>query len=138
MVARIYLVINLRDIAVFIDENADTARITRLAVGTRTICDPDAAVSIAQQRKGELVLLGKRGVTLDVVEADTKDLDIILLEISDLIAEPATLDRSTRSIGLWIEPQNNLAAAQFRKRDILAFMRREREVRRPFTDLRHH
>jgi len=77
-----------------------------------------------------LVLLGKRGILFDVVKADTQDLDIILSEIADLIAEPATLNRSARCIGLRIEPQNNLAAAQFRKHDVFALVRGEREVRR--------
>jgi hypothetical protein len=92
-------------------------------------------IGIAEQRKGKLILLGELGILFDVVEADAEDLDIIPFKIANLIAEPATLDRSAGSVGLRIEPENNLAAAQFRERDTFALMSREREVRRRFANL---
>jgi hypothetical protein len=77
---------------------------TGLIVGTCTIRQADPAIGIAQQRKRKFVLLGEGGVLFDIVEADAQDLDIILFEIADLIAEPATLSSSSGSICLRIEP----------------------------------
>jgi hypothetical protein len=138
MVARIYPVVDSRDIAVLVNQNTDPAGVTRLFIGTRAICDSHAAIGIAQQWKGKIVLLGERSILFNVVKADAKDLDIILIEVADLIAEPATLDRSARGIGLRIEPENNLASAQFRERNTLALMSRERKVRCRFANLWHH
>jgi hypothetical protein len=104
MVARIHLVIDPREVAVLVDEKAHTARMTGLIVGTCTIRQADPAIGIAQQRKRKFVLLGEGGVLFDIVEADAQDLDIILFEIADLIAEPATLSSSSGSICLRIEP----------------------------------
>jgi hypothetical protein len=135
MVARIDLVVDARDVAVLVDQNTDAAGVACLIIGTRAVCDSHAVIGIAEQWEGKLVLIGELGIPFNVVEADTQDLDIILIEIGDLIAEPATLDRSAGGIGLRIEPQNNLAAAQFREGDTLAFMSREREVRCGFANL---
>jgi len=135
MVARIDLVVDSRDAAVLVDQNTDAAGVPSLIVGTRTVGNSHAAIGIAEQGEGKLVLIGELGVLLDVVEADTEDLDIILFEVGNLIAEPATLDRSAGGIGLRIEPENDLAAAQFRERDPLALMRGEREVRCRFANL---
>jgi hypothetical protein len=135
MVARIDLIVDARDVAVLVDQNADAIGVTCLIIGTRAVCDSHAAIGIAEQGEGKLVLIGELGIPFNVVEADTQDLDIILIEVGDLIAEPATLDRSAGGIGLRIEPENNLAAAQFRERNTLAFMSREREVRCGFANL---
>jgi hypothetical protein len=74
----------------------------------------------------------------DVIEADAEDLNIVLVEVANLVAEPATFDRSAGSIGLGIEPEDNFAPAQFRECDLLALVTREREVRRRFANLEHY
>ena len=48
MVARIYLVIDTRHIAVLVDQDADAAGVTRLIIGTGAVRDPNAAIGIAQ------------------------------------------------------------------------------------------
>jgi hypothetical protein len=112
MIARIDLVVDLRNPAILVDQKADSAGVTRLGVGTGTVGQSNAAIGVAQQWKWKIIPLCKRGILFNVVEADAQDLDIVLFEVADLIAEPATLDRSARCVGLGIKPENHLSAAQ--------------------------
>jgi hypothetical protein len=138
MIARIHLVVDSDELAVFVDQKTHTTRVTRLTVSAGAVRHPDAAVGIAKQRKGKVVLLSKAGILFDIVEADAEDLNIVLLEVGNLIAEPATLDRSARCIGLWIKPEYNLAPTQFRECDLLALVTAESEIRRWFANLEHY
>jgi hypothetical protein len=138
MIARIHLVIDPRKLAVLIDQETHAARKSRLAIGTGAVRHSHAPVGIAKQRKRKVVFLGKVGILLDVIEADAEDLNVVLVEVANLIAEPATLDRSAGGIGLGIEPEDNFAPAQFRESGLLALMTREREVRRWFSNLEHY
>ena len=137
MIARIHLVIDSRELAVFVDQETHTTRVTRLTISASAVCHPHAPVGIAKQREWKVVFLGKAGVLFDIVEADAEDLNIVLIEVADLVAEPATLDRSARCVGLGIKPKDNLAPAQFRECDLLALVTRESEIRRRFANLKH-
>lgn len=50
------------------------------------------------------MLLSEGGILFNIVEADAQYLDIILVEVANLIAEPATLNRSAGGISLRIKP----------------------------------
>ena len=84
------------------------------------------------------MLLGERGILLDIVKADAQNLDIVLLEISNLITKPAALGGTARSVRFRVEPQQHLAAAQFCERNLLARVSHQCKVRRWFANLRHH
>ena len=58
----------------------------------------------------------------DRVEADAQDDDIVFLEIGVLVTEPATFGRSTRGVGLGIEPQQDFVATKCGQRKRLAFV----------------
>jgi hypothetical protein len=138
MIARIHLVIDPRKLAVLIDQETHAARISRLAIRTGAVRHSHAPVGIAKQRKRKVVFLGKVGILLDVIEADAEDLNIVLVEVANLIAEPASLGRSAGGISLGIEPEDDFASTQFRECDLLALMTREHEVRRRFANLKHY
>lgn len=137
MITRIHLVIDPGELAVFVNQETHTTRITRLSIAASPIRHPDGSVGIAKQREWKIVLLGKISVLFDVVEADAQDLNVALIEVVDLVAEPATLSRSARRVGLGIKPEYYLAPPQFRERDLLPFVARESEIRRWFANLEH-
>jgi hypothetical protein len=138
MIARIHLVIDSGELAVFVNQETHTTSVTRLTVSTSAIRHSYAPVGIAQQREGKVVFLGKAGILFDIVEADAEDLNIVLIEVANLVAEPATLDRSARCVGLGIKPEYNFASAQFRECDLLALVTFESELRRRFANLEHY
>jgi hypothetical protein len=55
-----------------------------------------------------------------------------------LAAEPAAFDRSARSVSLGVKPQQNFAAAQTRKRKLVAFVGGQSEIGCDVTDFWHH
>jgi hypothetical protein len=138
MIARVHLVIDAHKFAVFIDQKAHTARISRLTISTGAVGHTHASVGIAKQRKRKVILLRKVGILFNVIEADAEDLNIVLVEVANLVAEPATLDRSAGGIGFGIEPQDNFATAQFCQRDLLTLMTHERKVRSRIANLEHY
>ena len=137
MIARIHLVIDPGELAVFVNQETHATRVTRLTIAASAIRHPHASVGIAKQREGKIVLLGKVGIPFDVVEADAQDLNVVLIEVVDLVAEPATLSRSARRVGLRIKPQYYFAPSQFRECDLLPLVTRESELRRRFANLEH-
>ena len=108
---RIDLPVGLRDLAVRRDDVGDAfgkpcLRGIRGAVG-----QPDFALRVAEERKRVFELLREVRVLRLRVEGDAPDLRVVFLEFRVEVAEPATLDRSTRRVGLRIEPQNDGPAA---------------------------
>jgi hypothetical protein len=120
MIARIHLVIDSSELAVFVNQETHAACVTCLTVSAGPIRHPHTSVGVAQQRKWEVVLLGKVGILFDIIEADAEYLNIVLIKVADLVAEPATLDRSARGVGLGIKPEYDFASTQFSERDLLA------------------
>jgi hypothetical protein len=108
---------DLRDDAVGIDEVRDAFGIALGARRRRAVGEADLAVGVAQQSEREVELLGEVAVLVDGVEADPEDLDVLAREVFGLIAEPATLDRSTRRVGLRVEPEDHVVAAEIGEPD---------------------
>jgi hypothetical protein len=137
VLARVHLLVHAGDRTALVDQVADAVREARLRVRHSAVRETDRAVGVAQQGIRERELLREGGVLLDTVEAGAEDLDIETVEISDLVAEPATFDRSTRGVGLRVEPQQDLVTAQAGQGQRLVFVRLHREVRCLVADLEH-
>ena len=138
MIARINLVIDTRDFARFVDQDTDSLRIPRLHVVARAIGEPERSLGVAQDRKVVVVLLREGGVLFNGVEARPQHRDIVLVEVGLMVAEPATLDRSARCVGLRIKPDQDLSVAQILKRDQVPLMRLQGEIRSDISGLNRH
>lgn len=138
MIARINLVVDTGDFACFVDQNTDPLRIPRLHVVTRAVRHPESSLGVAQDRKVVVVLLREGGVLRDAVEARPEHRNILLIEVGFLVAEPATFDGSARCIGLGIEPDQNLMAAQILKRHDVPLMGLQAELRGDISCLDRH
>ncbi len=112
MIARIYRVVNAGDLPLLVDQDANPLRMAGIQTVTGAVGHPKRALSIAQERKVEIVLFGEGGVLFNGVEACPQHYDALVFEIAQLVAEPATLDGSARGIGFGIEPQQDLASAE--------------------------
>jgi hypothetical protein len=138
MVARVDFVVNAGNLSGLVDEETDAICVTRIGIVARTVGHPKRAIGVAQQRKVEIVFLRERGVVLDAVKARPQHHDSIVLEIFLLSAEPAAFDRSARGVSFGVKPQQNFAAAQTRKRKLVAFMGGQSKIGRNVTNFWHH
>lgn len=138
VLAWIHLGVYLRDRAVLVDQVTDAIRVAGLRIVTGAVGETDLAVGVTQQRKGKVEFPSERGILFDRVEARAEDLDVESLELVLLIAEPATFNRSTRGISLWVEPQQHFAPAQAGQRERVTFVGGHREVRSRVTNVEHH
>lgn len=129
VIARIHTVVEARDLAGFIDQDANAFGVAILGARAGAAGEPERALGIAQQRKIERVFLGESGVLLNAVEARPKHYDILLVKVILLVAEPAALDRSARCTSLGIKPDEHLVPAQVPDRERPALVRRESEIR---------
>jgi len=127
----------LGDAAVLVDDVGDPLRVFVFRRVGGTVSDTDLAVGVTQQRKGEAEFLGEAGVGVDVVEAGAEDGGVLRFVLLDEVPEPGTLGRSARCIGLRIEPQDDLAAAQIVQRYLAAVMIQHFEIRSFVTNLEH-
>ena len=84
------------------------------SLGSRggAVGEADLAVGVAEQRVGEVELGREAGVLVGRVEADAEDLGVLRGVLIVEVPEPGTLDRSARGVGLRIEPEHDLLAAQ--------------------------
>src|SRR5262249_1484969 len=69
------------------------------------------AVRIAEQQEGEGELLREGLVLLDAVEAGAEHHDVLVAQLGSSIPEPLALDRSTRCVGLRVEPEHHVLAS---------------------------
>jgi hypothetical protein len=102
----------LGDAALFVDYIGDPLRVLVAGRGGSAVGQPDFAIGVAEQREGEAELLGEMAVGLDVVETGAEDGGVLRFVLVDEVPEPGTLGRSAGCVGLRIEPQHDLAAAQ--------------------------
>jgi hypothetical protein len=134
---RIDLGVNGPDDAVLADDVADALR----GAGVRAVAGPvgeaDGAALVAQKREVEIELLREGPVVGDGVEADADDLGVLLLELAELVAEPATLGGSSRRVGLRVEPEHDVLAAEVREADGLPAVIRRGEFRSLIALLQH-
>ena len=119
---RVDLRVHLRDLAVLVDDVGDPFRVLVLRRVGGAVGDADLAVGVAQQREGKIELLRETGVVGGVVEACAEDGRVLFFVLVDEVPEPGTLGRSARGVGLRIEPEHDLAAAQIVQGDGLPVM----------------
>jgi len=103
---------DLRDLARGIDEVRDALGIALGGGIGGAVGETDFAIGVAQEPEREIELLGEVSVLLGRIEADAEDLDVLADELGGLVAEPATLDRSTGCVGLRIEPEDHVVTAK--------------------------
>jgi hypothetical protein len=127
----------LGDAAVLVDHIRDPLRVFVSRRIGGAVCDSDAAVGVAEQRKGEVELLREMGVVGDVVETGAEDGGVLLFVLADEVPEPGTFFRSARCVGLRVKPEHNLAAAQIVKRHGVAVVIQNREVRGFVANVQH-
>jgi hypothetical protein len=127
----------LSDAAVFVDDVGDPLRVLIFRRFGGAIGDTNLAVSVTQKGEGETELLGEAGVGVDIVEAGAEDGGVLRFVLVDEVPEPGTLGRSARCVGLRIEPQHNLAAAQIMQRNLAAVMIQHFEIGSFVSNLEH-
>ncbi len=136
-----------RDLAVFVDNEGDAIRVSITGLGVflrraaqrslgyaHAVLFGDLTV-VREQREVELVLLGEVLVGFFVVERNTDDLCIELVEIRDPVAEGFRLGNSTRGFVFGIEVQHDRRALELGQGDHLPGVRLERKVRRGVAHL---
>ncbi len=134
MSRRVGDVVDVHDSLIGTDQIRGAARIS----GVRWIVDAvrlsHRVVDIAQQLERPLKLLGERTVRGDGVVARAEHDDIAGLKLADSITESVALDRSTRGVGFWIEPEQHVAPCELAQADASAIVCGNVEVRRVATN----
>ena len=127
----------LGDLPLFIDHvgdapGVDVARGLGGAVG-----HADAAVGVAEEGEGELELLGEGLVLFLGVEADAEDLGVLGCVLLAEVPEPGTLARSTRGVGLRVEPEDDFLAPEVAELDAIAVVVGDFEIGSLLSGLEH-
>jgi hypothetical protein len=129
--------VGLRDPAVLVDDVCDPFRILVVGRFRCAVRESDAAIGVAQQREGEVVLFGELRVRSDVIETDAEDRGVLRFVLGDEVPEPGTLGRSARCIGLRIKPEHDLPPAQIVQRNLAAAMIGHFKVRSLVANVQH-
>jgi hypothetical protein len=129
--------VRLGDAALLVDDVGDPLRVFVFRRVGGTVGDTDLAVGVTQQREGEVEFLGEAGVGGDIVETGAEDGGVLRFVLVDEVPEPGTLGRSARCVGLRIEPQHDLPAAQIVQRNLVAVMIQHFEIRSFVSNLEH-
>ena len=96
--------LEILNFTVWTNQNADAGRVFCVRTFARAISEAHGAISVAKQRKTEGKLLGEVFVLFDGVETDAQNLCVFLFKFVVDVAEPATLDGSSRGVGFGIKP----------------------------------
>ena len=112
----VYLGQSVGDLPIFIDDIAYAVGIARVGRIAGAVCQADAAVGVREQQERVVELLGEGLVLVLGVETYAEDFGTLVVELLDSVTEPISLNRSTRGIGLWIEPEYNLFATELGER----------------------
>ena len=126
----------LFDLAVAADHHAD-ARRALLRIGIGAVGGADTPVGVADQRKVEVELLGELLVVGGAVEGRAEDDGVFAVVVGFEVAEPATLGRSARSVGLRVEPEHHRLAREIRQLHGVAVLIAPREIGRLVSGLEH-
>jgi hypothetical protein len=127
----------LRDLAVLVDHVRDAAGVFVVRIFGGAVCEADLAIGIAEQREGKVELLGEGRVFLLRIEADAEDDGVFCGVLVDEVPEPGTFDRSTGGVGLWIEPEHDLLAAQVVETNLVAVVIGRLEIGSGIANLQH-
>lgn len=91
-------------LTLLIDQVTDPIGKARAGIITCTIRQTYTPRRVTQECVRKAEFFRKSGVFLNRIKADSQNLDILRFEVFNLVAEPTTLNRSTRGIGFWIKP----------------------------------
>jgi hypothetical protein len=127
----------LGDAALFVDDVGDPLRELIVGRSGGAVRQADLAIGVAEQREGEAEFLCEVGVVFDVIETGTEDGGVFRFVLVDEVPEPGTLGRSARCIGLRIEPEHDLAAAQIVQRKLAAVMVQHFKIRSFVPNVEH-
>src|SRR5206468_2397017 len=105
--------------------------------GVGAVGGPDRAVGVADEWEVEVVLLGEFLVVVRGVERHPEDHGALLVVVGLQVAEPATLSRSARGIGLRKEPQHDRLALEVRELHGPAVVVAAREIGRLVAWIEH-
>ncbi len=100
---RVDLGIDGEDVTVGADDVAHPPGGGGVPAVTSSVGEPDVPSRVAQKGEVEVELLRESAVLVLGVEADSQNLGVRLLELPDVVAEPATFGRSAGGIRLGIE-----------------------------------
>jgi hypothetical protein len=123
----IHLRVPLLDGAVLGDHYADALR-ALVGAGVGAVGRTDRAIRVTDEREVEVVLVGERLVLGGRIEGDAEDDGSLLVVVRLEVAEPATLRRSPRCVGLRKEPQHDGFPREVRQPHGLAVMIATHEV----------
>src|SRR6266849_7820304 len=126
----------LLDLALAVDHHAD-ARRTLLRIGVGAVGGADRPVGVADQREVEAELLGELLVVGGAIEGRAEDDGVLSIVVGFQVAEPATLGRSARSVGLRVEPEHDRLALEVRQLHGVAVVVASREIGRLVSWLEH-
>jgi hypothetical protein len=97
--------IDRENISIGTDDVAHAPRVAGVPAVASAVREPDLPSGVAQKGEVEVELLRERAVLVFRVEADSQNLGVLLLELPDVVAEPATFGGSAGCIRLGVEPE---------------------------------
>jgi hypothetical protein len=116
MFRRHHLSIGDGDLAIRAYEDGDAASPCRLFIFRRAISNRRRAVKIAQQIIRKIELGTKPGVVRYRVPTYAENHGVTIIEILDSITEPVAFNSSSRGIGFWIPPEQDVLAREIVQR----------------------
>lgn len=129
--------VGAENLPLLVDQVRDALGVSGADILAGSIGEAELSIGVAEQRKREVELLRKRCVLLGSVEARAEDRDILCCEFGGSVTEPLSLDRSTRGIGLRVEPEQHFLAPQATERDGRSIVRRNVKIGRFRSSLQH-
>jgi hypothetical protein len=129
--------VRLGDLPLFIDQIGDAFRVAILRGFRGAVGEADAAIGVAEEGEGEVELFGEVLVLVRRVEADAEDLRVLRFVLRDEVPEPGTLTRSTRGVGLRVEPEDDLLPPQVAELHMVAVVVEDFEIGRWCAGLEH-
>jgi hypothetical protein len=127
----------LRDLPVLVDHVRDAPRVLVFRRLRGPVRQADLPLRVAEQREGKVVFPGEGGVVFLIVEADAENGGVLRRVLLREVPEPGTFPRSTGGVGLRIEPEHDLPAAQIAEAYAVAVVVVDVEVGSGFAGLEH-
>jgi len=127
----------LRDLSVLVDHVRDAAGVLIRRFFGGAVREADLAIGVAEEWEGEVELLREAGVFFPGVEADAEDDGVLRFVLRDEVPEPGTFDGSAGGVGLRIEPEHDLFAAQVAEANRVAVVIDRFEIGSLISDFQH-
>lgn len=137
MVPGVHLIVHPGDSSLLVDQKAHALWPSGFCIVSGAIRDRDRAIGIAEQWECESVLLRESRIRIDAIEAGAQHLDIVLIVVALMVAEPAAFNRSSGCVCGWVKPQQHFAAPQICECYRSAVMRRQGEIGSVVSNFNH-